>query len=137
MVHSKPSTIPFGLVACTLSDNLSRNSCILHRAITAVETTIPRAANTRTMCVTNVKRKTTWLKYVEERRNLKSNTNVGTGQMVNKELILLQKAPIKTTYMRPCIICPGIDEIVQSGPGTLLKEKHDRNHHWCFEDDIK
>ena len=27
-VHSKPSTIPFGVVACTLSDDLSRNSCI-------------------------------------------------------------------------------------------------------------
>ena len=27
-VNSKPLTIPFGLVACTFSDNLSRNSCI-------------------------------------------------------------------------------------------------------------
>ena len=128
--------------AATTMPTRSKKKLTLHilsqnkSAIAAVETTIPRAANTRTMCVTNVKRKTTWLKNVAERRNLKSNTNVGTGQMVNKELILLQKAPIKTTSM-PCIICPGIDEIVQSGPGTLLKEKHDRNHHWCFEDDIK
>ena len=29
-VNSKPPTIPFGIVACTFSDNLSRNSCILH-----------------------------------------------------------------------------------------------------------
>ena len=29
-VNSKPPKIPFGVVACTLSDNLSRNSCI-HR----------------------------------------------------------------------------------------------------------
>ena len=28
-VNSKPPTIPFGMVACTFSDNLSRNSCIL------------------------------------------------------------------------------------------------------------
>ena len=28
-VNSKPPTIPFGVVACTLSDNLSRNSCML------------------------------------------------------------------------------------------------------------
>ena len=27
-VHSKPPTIPFGIDACTFSDNLSRNSCI-------------------------------------------------------------------------------------------------------------
>ena len=27
-VHSKPRTIPFGIVACTFSDNLSRNSCM-------------------------------------------------------------------------------------------------------------
>ena len=27
-VNSKPPTIPFGIVACTFSDNLSRNSCI-------------------------------------------------------------------------------------------------------------
>ena len=27
-VNSKPPTIPFEVVACTLSDNLSRNSCI-------------------------------------------------------------------------------------------------------------
>ena len=27
-VNSKPPTIPFGVVACTLSDNLSRNSCV-------------------------------------------------------------------------------------------------------------
>ena len=27
-VNSKPPTIPFGVVACTLSDNLPRNSCI-------------------------------------------------------------------------------------------------------------
>ena len=27
-VNSKSPTIPFGVVACTLSDNLSRNSCI-------------------------------------------------------------------------------------------------------------
>ena len=27
-VNSKPPTIPFGFVACTFSDNLSRNSCI-------------------------------------------------------------------------------------------------------------
>ena len=27
-VNSKPPTIPFGVVACTLSDNLSRNTCI-------------------------------------------------------------------------------------------------------------
>ena len=26
--HSKPPTIPFGIVACTFSDNPSRNSCI-------------------------------------------------------------------------------------------------------------
>ena len=30
-VNSKPPTIPFGIVACTLSDNLSRNSCIYSR----------------------------------------------------------------------------------------------------------
>ena len=28
-VNTKPPTIPFGIVVCTLSDNLSRNSCIL------------------------------------------------------------------------------------------------------------
>ena len=28
-MNSKPPTIPFGVVACTLSDNLSWNSCIL------------------------------------------------------------------------------------------------------------
>ena len=28
-VNLKPPTIPFGIVACTFSDNLSRNSCIL------------------------------------------------------------------------------------------------------------
>ena len=27
-MYSKPPTIPFGIVACTFSDNLSRNSCI-------------------------------------------------------------------------------------------------------------
>ena len=27
-VNSKPPTMPFGIVACTFSDNLSRNSCI-------------------------------------------------------------------------------------------------------------
>ena len=27
-VHSKPPTIPFGIVACTFSENLSRNSCM-------------------------------------------------------------------------------------------------------------
>ena len=27
-MNSKPPTIPFGIVACTFSDNLSRNSCI-------------------------------------------------------------------------------------------------------------
>ena len=27
-LNSKPPTIPFGIVACTFSDNLSRNSCI-------------------------------------------------------------------------------------------------------------
>ena len=27
-VNSKPPAIPFGIVACTFSDNLSRNSCI-------------------------------------------------------------------------------------------------------------
>ena len=27
-MHSKPPTIPFGAVVCTLSDNLSRNSCL-------------------------------------------------------------------------------------------------------------
>ena len=27
-VNSKPPTIPFGIVACTFSDNLSRNSCM-------------------------------------------------------------------------------------------------------------
>ena len=26
--HKKPPTIPFGIVACTFSDNLSRNSCM-------------------------------------------------------------------------------------------------------------
>ena len=35
-------------------------------AIAAVETTIPRAANTRMKCITNVKRKATWQKYVKE-----------------------------------------------------------------------
>ena len=30
-VKSKPHTIPFGIVACTFSDNLHRNSCILKR----------------------------------------------------------------------------------------------------------
>ena len=29
-VNLKPPTIPFGIVACTFSDNLSRNSCILN-----------------------------------------------------------------------------------------------------------
>jgi len=72
-----------------------------------VETIIPRAANTRMKSVTHVKREATWLKYVEERRNLKSKTNMGGGQMVNKEPILLKKAPIKTTSM-PCISCPAI-----------------------------
>ena len=28
LVNSKPPTIPFGIVACTFSDNLFRNSCI-------------------------------------------------------------------------------------------------------------
>ena len=28
-VNSKPPTMPFGIAACTFSDNLSRNSCIL------------------------------------------------------------------------------------------------------------
>ena len=27
-VHSKPPTIPFGIIACTFSDNLPRSSCI-------------------------------------------------------------------------------------------------------------
>ena len=27
-VHSKPPTTPFGIVACTFSDNLARNSCM-------------------------------------------------------------------------------------------------------------
>ncbi|XP_068742324.1 zinc finger MYM-type protein 1-like [Montipora capricornis] len=48
-------------------------------AIAAVETTIPRAVNSRTKCVTNVKRKATWLKYVEERRNLQSKAGVVLG----------------------------------------------------------
>ena len=30
-VNSKPPTMPFGIVACTFSDNLSRNSCIRER----------------------------------------------------------------------------------------------------------
>ena len=60
-------------------------------AIAVVETTIPRAANTRTKCVTNVKRKATWLKYVKERRNLQSKTSVGAGRIANKERILLKK----------------------------------------------
>ena len=30
-VNSKPLTIPFGIVACTFADNLSRNSCIHDR----------------------------------------------------------------------------------------------------------
>ena len=29
-VYSKPPTIPFGIVACTFSDNLSRNSCMYY-----------------------------------------------------------------------------------------------------------
>ena len=27
-MNSKPPTIPFGIIACTFADNLSRNSCI-------------------------------------------------------------------------------------------------------------
>ena len=30
-VNSKPPTIPYGIIACTFSDNLSRNSCIHNR----------------------------------------------------------------------------------------------------------
>ena len=33
-VNSKPPTIPFGIVACTSSDNLSWNSCIDHNRVT-------------------------------------------------------------------------------------------------------
>jgi len=32
-VNSKPPTIPFGIVECTFSDNLSRNSCIKHKKV--------------------------------------------------------------------------------------------------------
>ena len=32
--QTKPPTIPFGIVACTFSDNLSRNSCIQEPAST-------------------------------------------------------------------------------------------------------
>ena len=104
-------------------------------AIAAVETTIPGAANTRTKCVTNVKRKATWLKYVEERRNLQSKTSMGAGRMANKEPILLKKAPIK----RLCHVSPvrRSKEIAQSGSGTLWTEKHEENQHGCFEDDIE
>ena len=77
-------------------------------AIAAVETTIPRAANTRMKCVTNVKRKATWQKYVKERRKHKSKEDMGAGRMVNKERILSKKAPIKMMSM-PCIICPAIE----------------------------
>ena len=41
-VNSKPPTIPFGVVACTLSDKLSRNSCI-HVLCCALSTCVTRA----------------------------------------------------------------------------------------------
>ena len=31
-VNSKPPTVPFRIVACSFSDNLSQNSCILYTA---------------------------------------------------------------------------------------------------------
>ena len=47
--QTKPPTIPFGIVACTFSDNLSRNSCIQH----------PRIVNRLDLPPNPVKRRTT------------------------------------------------------------------------------
>ena len=41
-VHSKPPTIPFGIVACTFSDNLSRNSCIQPESVLNFSLSCPR-----------------------------------------------------------------------------------------------
>ena len=48
--QTKPPTIPFGIVACTFSDNLSRNSCI-HRNIRSPKFAgryVPRATKIQT-----------------------------------------------------------------------------------------
>ena len=40
IVYSKPPTIPFGIVACTFSDNLSRNSCMLCQELCEISLTV-------------------------------------------------------------------------------------------------
>ena len=39
-VYSKPPTIPFGIVTCTFSDNLSRNGCMLCRELYEILLTV-------------------------------------------------------------------------------------------------
>ena len=39
-VYSKPPTIPFGIITCTFSDNLSRNGCMLCRELYEILLTV-------------------------------------------------------------------------------------------------